>query len=183
MVAEREQRSQRGSSIAETLGRTCPWGSGPVVLVRLTTGGDSMAWSNTHDIAYSFLCVSFLADHSMSAQELDAISGNVKVLLPELPPGAFEAAMNESVDKFFERKGEDAKIELFEECLSRLGSELSSDDERFTFIKNLAYIARADKLILDKELELVERAVAALGMTDKLTLQRQEQTLLVNKKS
>ena len=142
-----------------------------------------MAWSNTHDIAYCFMCVSFMADNSLDIKEIDAIRGNVEILLPDLPEAEFDAAMDEATTRFVKLKGEEARTAAYDECVARLVPMFKSDDERFTFIKNLAYIARADARIHDLEVALVERAVAALGMTEQITLDRQEKTLFVDRKS
>ena len=56
----------------------------------------------------------------------------------------------------------------------------SSDEDRFKLVKNLAYIARADKFIHENEMKMVEQAVSSLDMTDKVNLVKTESTLFVD---
>ena len=37
-------------------------------------------WTNSHDLVYAFVCVSFLADGDVDESEKEAMRGNVKVM-------------------------------------------------------------------------------------------------------
>ena len=41
-------------------------------------------WTNSHDLVYAFVCVSFLADGDVDESEKEAMRGNVKVMLPDM---------------------------------------------------------------------------------------------------
>ena len=142
-----------------------------------------MGWNHTHDIAYSFLCVAFMADGSIDDTELEAIRGNVKVLLPDMAPDTFDEAMRDAVAVFLELETDDNRKVKFDESLAALKTMFESADQRFNYIKNLAYIVRADEQIFITEVELVERAVAALDMDDEVTLEPKKFTLFVHRKS
>jgi uncharacterized tellurite resistance protein B-like protein len=138
-------------------------------------------WTSTHDVAYCFLCVSFLADGSIEHGEMDAIRGNVKVLLPNLAPDQFIAAMDAAVRRFVGLGELEARHGQFDESLKGVKAALESADARFSFVKNLAYIARADGRILDTEVELIERAIAVLGMAEQIKLVRADTSLFVER--
>ena len=117
-------------------------------------------WNQNHDLVYAFICVSFLADGEVDESEKEAMRGNVKVMLPDMTDDDYTKVEAEVIDKF---------IDMF-----------SSDEERFKLVKNLAYIARADKFIHENEMKMVEQAVSSLDMTDKVNLVKTESTLFVD---
>ena len=41
-------------------------------------------WTNSHDLVYAFVCVSFLADGEVDESEKEAMRGNVKVMVPDM---------------------------------------------------------------------------------------------------
>ena len=57
---------------------------------------------------------------------------------------------------------------------SFLTTRFSKSLTLFKVVKNLAYIARADEFIHENEMAMVEQAVAALEMTDKIKLAKTE---------
>ena len=82
-------------------------------------------WTNSHDLVYAFVCVSFLADGEVDESEKEAMRGNVKVMLPDM-----------------------------------------GDDEYH-----------------ENEMKMIEQAVSALDMEDKVSLVKTESTLFVDFKT
>ena len=137
-------------------------------------------WSQHHDLVYAFVCVSFLADGEVDESEKEAMRGNVKVMLPDVSDDAYNAMEAEVIDKFIDLGDEAARTNLYGASLNALKGMFSSDEDRFKVVKNLAYIARADDFIHDNEMAMVEQAVRALDMTDKVNLVKTDSTLFVD---
>ena len=137
-------------------------------------------WSQHHDLVYAFVCVSFLADGEVDESEKEAMRGNVKVMLPDVSDDAYTAMEAEVIDKFIDLGEESARTNQYGVSLEALKGMFSSDEDRFKVVKNLAYIARADDFIHDNEMAMVEKAVSALDMTDKVNLVKTDSTLFVD---
>ena len=137
-------------------------------------------WSQHHDLVYAFVCVSFLADGEVDESEKEAMRGNVKVMLPDVSDDAYNAMEAEVIDKFIDLGDESARTNQYGASLEALKGMFLSDEDRFKVVKNLAYIARADDFIHDNEMAMVEQAVSALDMTDKVNLVKTESTLFVD---
>ena len=137
-------------------------------------------WSQHHDLVYAFVCVSFLADGEVDESEKEAMRGNVKVMLPDVSDDAYNAMEAEVIDKFIDLGDESARTNQYGASLKALKGMFSSDEDRFKVVKNLAYIARADDFIHDNEMAMVEQAVSALDMTDKVNLVKTDSTLFVD---
>ena len=137
-------------------------------------------WSQNHDLIYAFVCVSFLADGEVDESEKEAMRGNVKVMLPDVSDDAYNAMEAEVIDKFIDLGDESARTNQYGASLEALKGMFSSDEDRFKVVKNLAYIARADDFIHDNEMAMVEKAVSALDMTDKVNLVKTDSTLFVD---
>jgi|TARA_B100000745_G_scaffold12870_1_gene9476 uncharacterized tellurite resistance protein B-like protein len=137
-------------------------------------------WSQHHDLVYAFVCVSFLADGEVDESEKEAMRGNVKVMLPDVSDDAYNAMEAEVIDKFIDLGDESARTNQYGASLEALKGMFSSDEDRFKVVKNLAYIARADDFIHDNEMAMVEKAVSALDMTDKVNLVKTDSTLFVD---
>ena len=137
-------------------------------------------WSQHHDLVYAFVCVSFLADGEVDESEKEAMRGNVKVMLPDVSDDAYNAMEAEVIDKFIDLGDESARTNQYGASLEALKEMFSSDEDRFKVVKNLAYIARADDFIHDNEMAMVEKAVSALDMTDKVNLVKTDSTLFVD---
>ena len=137
-------------------------------------------WSQHHDLVYAFVCVSFLADGEVDESEKEAMRGNVKVMLPDVSDDAYNAMEAEVIDKFIDLGDESARTNQYGVSLEALKGMVSSDEDRFKVVKNLAYIARADDFIHDNEMAMVEKAVSALDMTDKVNLVKTDSTLFVD---
>ena len=137
-------------------------------------------WSQNHDLVYAFVCVSFLADGEVDESEKEAMRGNVKVMLPDVSDDAYNAMEAEVIDKFIDLGDESARTNQYGASLEALKEMFSSDEDRFKVVKNLAYIARADDFIHDNEMAMVEKAVSALDMTDKVNLVKTDSTLFVD---
>ena len=137
-------------------------------------------WSQHHDLVYAFVCVSFLADGEVDESEKEAMRGNVKVMLPDVSDDAYNAMEAEVIDKFIDLGDEAARTNQYGASLEALKGMFTSDEDRFKVVKNLAYIARADDFIHDNEMAMVEQAVSALDMTDKVNLVKTDSTLFVD---
>jgi len=137
-------------------------------------------WSQHHDLVYAFVCVSFLADGEVDESEKEAMRGNVKVMLPDVSDDAYNAMEAEVIDKFIDLGDEAARTNQYGASLEALKEMFPSDEDRFKVVKNLAYIARADDFIHDNEMAMVEKAVSALDMTDKVNLVKTDSTLFVD---
>ena len=137
-------------------------------------------WSQHHDLVYAFVCVSFLADGEVDESEKEAMRGNVKVMLPDVSDDAYNAMEAEVIDKFIDLGDDAARTNQYGASLEALKGMFSSDEDRFKVVKNLAYIARADDFIHDNEMAMVEQAVSALDMTDKVNLVKTDSTLFVD---
>ncbi len=139
-------------------------------------------WSKNHDLVYAFVCVSYLADGEVDDSEKDAMRGNVKVMAPSLSDEEYNAIEAAVIDKFIELGSESARTGQFTDSLNSLKSLLTSDEDRFKLVKNLAYIARADEFIHENEMAMVEECVSVLDMTDKVSLVKTDSTLFVDLK-
>ena len=137
-------------------------------------------WSQHHDLVYAFVCVSFLADGEVDESEKEAMRGNVKVMLPDVSDDAYNAMEAEVIDKFIDLGDETARTNQYGASLEALKDMFTSDDDRYKVVKNLAYIARADDFIHDNEMAMIEQAVSALDMTDKVNLVKTDSTLFVD---
>ncbi len=137
-------------------------------------------WSQHHDLVYAFVCVSFLADGEVDDSEKEAMRGNVKVMLPDVSDEAYNTMEAEVIDKFIDLGDQDSRMEQYGVSLSALKEMFTSDDDRYKVVKNLAYIARADDFIHDNEMAMVEQAVSALDMVDKINLVKTDSTLFVD---
>ena len=134
-------------------------------------------WNNNHDLVYVFICVSFLADGEVDESEKEAMRGNVKVVLPDMTDDEYNQIEAEVIDRFIELGDENARQDHYSTSLEKLKEMFSSDEDRYKVIKNLAYIARADQFIHENEMKMVEQAVSALDMIDKVNLVKTESTL------
>ena len=137
-------------------------------------------WSQHHDLVYAFVCVSFLADGEVDESEKEAMRGNVKVMLPDVSDDAYNVMEAEVIDKFIDLGDEAARTNQYGASLEALKDMFTSDDDRYKVVKNLAYIARADDFIHDNEMAMIEQAVSALDMTDKVNLVKTDSTLFVD---
>ena len=137
-------------------------------------------WSEHHDLVYAFVCVSFLADGEVDESEKEAMRGNVKVMLPNVSDDEYNTIEAEVIDKFIDLGDEASRTTQYGTSLSALKSLFTSDEDRFKVVKNLAYIARADDFIHENEMVMVEQAVAALEMTDKIKLVKTDSSLFVD---
>jgi|TARA_A100001388_G_C28607620_1_gene421246 uncharacterized tellurite resistance protein B-like protein len=137
-------------------------------------------WSEHHDLVYAFVCVSFLADGEVDESEKEAMRGNVKVMLPNVSDDEYNTIEAEVIDKFIDLGDESNRKEQYATSLSALKTLFTSDEDRFKVVKNLAYIARADEFIHENEMAMVEQAVAALEMTDKIKLAKTDSSLFVD---
>lgn len=137
-------------------------------------------WTEHHDLVYAFVCVSFLADGEVDESEKEAMRGNVKVMLPNVSDDKYNAIEAEVIDKFIDLGDEASRTAQYGTSLSALKSLFTSDEDRFKVVKNLAYIARADEFIHENEMAMVEQAVSALEMTDKIKLAKTDSSLFVD---
>ncbi len=137
-------------------------------------------WSQHHDLVYAFVCVSFLADGEVDESEKEAMRGNVKVMLPDVSDDAYNVMEAEVIDKFIDLGDEAARTNQYGASLEALKDMFTSDDDRYKVVKNLAYIARADDFIHDNEMAMIEQAVSALDMTDKVNLVKTDSSLFVD---
>ena len=137
-------------------------------------------WTEHHDLVYAFVCVSFLADGEVDESEKEAMRGNVKVMLPNVSDDEYNAIEAEVIDKFIDLGDEASRTTQYGTSLSALKSLFTSDEDRFKVVKNLAYIARADDFIHENEMAMVEQAVGALDMTDKIKLAKTDSSLFVD---
>ena len=137
-------------------------------------------WTEHHDLVYAFVCVSFLADGEVDESEKEAMRGNVKVMLPNVSDDEYNTIEAEVIDKFIDLGDEASRTNQYATSLSALKSLFTSDEDRFKVVKNLAYIARADDFIHDNEMAMVEQAVSALDMTDKIKLAKTDSSLFVD---
>ena len=137
-------------------------------------------WSEHHDLVYAFVCVSFLADGEVDESEKEAMRGNVKVMLPNVSDDEYNTIEAEVIDKFIDLGDESNRKEQYATSLNALKTLFTSDEDRFKVVKNLAYIARADEFIHENEMAMVEQAVAALEMTDKIKLAKTDSSLFVD---
>tara|TARA_B100001250_G_scaffold392934_1_gene395210 strand:- start:4774 stop:5202 length:429 start_codon:yes stop_codon:yes gene_type:complete len=137
-------------------------------------------WTEHHDLVYAFVCVSFLADGEVDESEKEAMRGNVKVMLPNVSDDEYTAIEAEVIDKFIDLGDEANRTSQYGTSLSALKSLFTSDEDRFKVVKNLAYIARADEFIHENEMAMVEQAVSALEMTDKIKLAKTDSSLFVD---
>ena len=137
-------------------------------------------WTEHHDLVYAFVCVSFLADGEVDESEKEAMRGNVKVMLPNVSDDEYNAIEAEVIDKFIDLGDEASRKTQYGTSLSALKSLFTSDEDRFKVVKNLAYIARADDFIHENEMAMVEQAVGALDMTDKIKLAKTDSSLFVD---
>ncbi|HIM73445.1 MAG TPA: hypothetical protein EYM47_00970 [Candidatus Marinimicrobia bacterium] len=140
-------------------------------------------WTQNHDLVYAFVCVSFLADGEVDESEKEAMRGNVKVMLPDMSDDEYNQVEAEVIDKFIELGDESARFGHYSTSLDTLKGMFTSDEDRYKVVKNLAYIARADQFIHENEMKMVEQAVSALDMTDKVNLVKTESTLFVDLKT
>ncbi|MFL2998803.1 MAG: TerB family tellurite resistance protein [Candidatus Neomarinimicrobiota bacterium] len=138
-------------------------------------------WTEHHDLVYAFVCVSFLADGEVDESEKEAMRGNVKVMLPNVSDDEYNAVEAEVIDKFIDLGDEASRTTQYGTSLSALKSLFTSDEDRFKVVKNLAYIARADEFIHENEMAMVEQAVSALEMTDKIKLAKTDSSLFVDR--
>ena len=137
-------------------------------------------WSQHHDLVYAFVCVSFLADGEVDESEKEAMRGNVKVMLPDVSDEEYNSMEAEVINKFIELGDVNARMDQYATSLESLKGLFTSDEDRYKVVKNLAYIARADDFIHEKEMEMVEQAVSGLDMTDKVKLVKTDSTLFVD---
>ena len=137
-------------------------------------------WSQNHDLVYAFVCVSFLADGEVDESEKEAMRGNVKVMLPDVSDDEYNKMEAEVIDKFIDLGDENARMNQYGDSLVALKEVFTTDDDRYKVVKNLAYIARADDFIHENEMAMVEQAVSALDMVDKVKLVKTDSTLFVD---
>ena len=104
-------------------------------------------WTNSHDLVYAFVCVSFLADGEVDESEKEAMRGNVKVMLPDMGDDEYHQVEKEVIDKFISLGDESSRFGQYGSSLDAVKEMFSSDDDRYKVIKNLAFIARADQFI------------------------------------
>ena len=55
-------------------------------------------WTNSHDLVYAFVCVSFLADGEVDESEKEAMRGNVKVMLPDMGDDEYHQVEKEVIE-------------------------------------------------------------------------------------
>ena len=137
-------------------------------------------WTNSHDLVYAFVCVSFLADGEVDESEKEAMRGNVKVMLPDMGDDEYHQVEKEVIDKFIALGDETSRSGHYGSSLGAIKEMFSADYDRYMVIKNLAYIARADQFIHENEMKMVEQAVDDLDMEDKVSLVKTETTLFVD---
>jgi uncharacterized tellurite resistance protein B-like protein len=137
-------------------------------------------WSQHHDLVYAFVCVSFLADGEVDESEKQAMRGNVKVMLPEISDDQYYSIEVEVIDKFIDLGNESSRSAQYGTSLTALKELFPADEDRYKVVKNLAYIARADAFIHENEMTMVEQAVSALDMTDKVNLVKTGSMLFVD---
>jgi uncharacterized tellurite resistance protein B-like protein len=137
-------------------------------------------WSQHHDLVYAFVCVSFLADGEVDESEKQAMRGNVKVMLPEISDDQYYSIEVEVIDKFIDLGNESSRSAQYGISLTALKELFPKDEDRYKVVKNLAYIARADAFIHENEMTMVEQAVSALDMTDKVNLVKTGSMLFVD---
>ena len=137
-------------------------------------------WSQHHDLVYAFVCVSFLADGEVDESEKQAMRGNVKVMLPEISDDQYYSIEAEVIDKFIDLGNESSRSAQYGTSLTALKELFPADEDRYKVVKNLAYIARADAFIHENEMTMVEQAVSALDMTDKVNLVKTGSMLFVD---
>ena len=137
-------------------------------------------WSQHHDLVYAFGCVSFLADGEVDESEKQAMRGNVKVMLPEISDDQYYSIEVEVIDKFLDLGNESSRSAQYGTSLTALKELFPTDEDRYKVVKNLAYIARADAFIHENEMTMVEQAVSALDMTDKVNLVKTGSMLFVD---
>ena len=137
-------------------------------------------WTNSHDLVYAFMCVSFLADESVDESEKEAMRGNVKVMLPDIADDEYNQIEKEVIDKMISLGDQSSKLDFYASSLNAVKEMFPEDDDRFKVIKNLAYIARADEFIHENEMKMIEQACSALEMEDKINMVKTESTLFVD---
>ena len=137
-------------------------------------------WTNSHDLVYAFVCVSFLADGEVDESEKEAMRGNVKVMLPDMGDDEYHQVEKEVIDKFIALGDESSRFGQYGSSLDAVKEMFTSDDDSYKVIKNLAYIARADQFIHENEMKMIEQACSALDMEDKVSLVKTESTLFVD---
>jgi len=137
-------------------------------------------WTEHHDLVYAFVCVSFLADGEVDESEKEAMRGNVKVMLPNVSAEDYNAIEAEALDKFIDLGEDGLRTEQYGTSLLALKSLFTSDEDRFKLVKNLAYIARADRFIHESEMAMIKQAVTALDMDDKIKLTEKPDSLYVD---
>ena len=125
-------------------------------------------WSQNHDLVYAFVCVSFLADGEVDESEKEAMRGNVKVMLPNVSDDEYNQMEAEVIDKFIDLGDEDARMNQYGVSLEALKDVFTSDEDRYKVVKNLAYIARADDFIHEKEVTLINRAIETWNLDFKV---------------
>ena len=81
---------------------------------------------------------------------------------------------------FIDLGDENARMNQYGDSLVALKDVFTTDDDRYKVVKNLAYIARADDFIHENEMAMVEQAVSALDMVDKVKLVKTDSTLFVD---
>jgi uncharacterized tellurite resistance protein B-like protein len=101
-------------------------------------------------------------------------------MLPDLSDDAYNQIEAEVIDKFIDLGDEAARTGQYSNSLAALKDMFTSDEDRYKVVKNLAYIARADDFIHDNEMAMIETAVSALEMTDKVKLVKTDSTLFVD---
>ncbi len=137
-------------------------------------------WNQNHDLVYAFVCVSFLADGEVNESEKEAMRGNCKVVTPEMSDDEYSAIEDEAFKKFDELGDKAARLTQYTKSLEAIKEKFTSDEDRFKLIKNLAYIARANKSIHENEKSMIEDAVSILEMTNKINLEITESNLFVD---
>ena len=55
-------------------------------------------WTNSRDLVYAFVCVSFLADGEVDESKKQCV--NVKVMLPDMGDDEYHQVEKEAIDKF-----------------------------------------------------------------------------------
>ena len=106
--------------------------------------------------------------------------GNVKVMLPEISDDQYYSIEVEVIDKFIDLGNESSRSAQYGTSLTALKELFPADEDRYKVVKNLAYIARADAFIHENEMTMVEQAVSALDMTDKVNLVKTGSMLFVD---
>ena len=75
-------------------------------------------WTNSHDLVYAFVCVSFLADGDVDESEKEAMRGNVKVMLPDMGDDDYHQVEKEVIDKFIALGDEASRFDQYGSSLS-----------------------------------------------------------------